>query len=1353
MQSNPNKLANREPPTLQARLSSLPVSIEIFWLQISLLTISYTALALLSSLLASGNAYTAPLWPAAGLALAGLLMCGNRCWPGIWLGALLADLILQPFSIEILPAVIIATGVTLQAVLGAILARQFLTSKLPLSRENDIIAFLLLVGPLACLVSASFGTFALYSFGKLPPSEMTSQWLIWYSSNTAGVLLFTPIILLAWPGSNAFWPRCGSRVVLPLLITAILLAAGNMIIHSLEKTRAMDFTNQVMNESQLSSFYHLPDIIEPLRGVERFITASENISRKEFATYTDYFHHHPAILSVDWAPRISAEKAAEFIATIKADGFTSKQIFELDLAGNPVPAASRDEYLPVIYSEPIERNRSIIGLNHGFEPPRVLATERARDTGELSATSVIPLLRTNIRAVLTFYAVYQNGLEGHNLTLETRRESLRGFVVGVVDISKLFDSLVQTAQQKQLVYRVTDITPGEPTQIIVDTIPTGITPEWMWQEQFANRTWQLEMQPINPLWHSWTSFESRFYLGFSMLAAFLVAFSALGGAGRQAATSLEVEQRTADLQRELHARAIAEAALRLSEQDLNITLRSIGDAVLATDANRCITRLNPVAEKLTGWSQNEARGLSVEVVFNIINEETRAPALIPVDDVLNSGEIHGLANHTVLIARDGSEYHIADSAAPIRDNDGVIRGVVLVFRDVGEEREITHQIEQAREDAECAKKDAEQASRAKSAFLATMSHEIRTPMNGVLGLIDVLSYSQLSVHQVDLVTTIRQSATTLLTIIDEILDFSKIEAGRLEIEHIPVSIVDLVEGLCNSLNPLASRKGVDLALFISPEVPEWLLSDDVRLRQMLYNLIGNAIKFSGDDAKKPGRVYIRITIASQSPLKLTISITDNGIGMTPETVGGLFTPFSQAEASTTRRFGGSGLGLAICKRLANMMHGDISVESKPNQGSTFTLTLPFEIAEQQSIRQQQDLSEVDAIIVESTEFNADDIRQYLEHAGAQVKLVANIESICNVIPELTMPVVVQHIGNEKPLVNPLLDDLGDIRYLMITSGQRRRARVESSTVVSLDGNALRRQALIRAVAVAAGKASPEIFQQSEEFKLLEGAIQTPTIDEARAYGRLILVAEDDEANRKVITQQLALLGYVAEIACNGVEALTMWRKGGYALLLTDLHMPEMDGYTLSQTIRQEEAGQRHIPILAFTANAIYGESSKAHAAGMDGYLTKPVQLQLLRTALEKWLPAISSNYHSSTSTQRMDSSSIQAILDVAILKSMVGNDADTLRDFLSSFLENLQIQTRSMTAAFTSGDHKLLATVVHKLKSSSYAVGAQVMGNLCEQLEASIKADDKTAVSQTMKNIESAQLDVSKEIRRLLDIN
>lgn len=390
-----------------------------------------------------------------------------------------------------------------------------------------------------------------------------------------------------------------------------------------------------------------------------------------------------------------------------------------------------------------------------------------------------------------------------------------------------------------------------------------------------------------------------------------------------------------------------ERRLKESEHWLATTLNSIGDAVIATDAQGVVTFLNPQAERLTGWSRQEAAGKPVADVFRIMDEAMRTPPANPLDRALETGAVADLVNPTLLVTRNGEERPIDDSAAPIRDEQGNKMGGVLVFRDVTERRRIEEElrhyrdyledlVEQRTWDLQQAKAVAEAASQAKSEFLATMSHEIRTPLNGVLGMVELLLGTPLNHEQRRYASILAQSGRTLLGLIDEILDFSKIEAGKLDLRPVDFDLREMLEETAALFDERARAKGLRLRMELAPDFPARVRGDPIRLRQVVVNLLGNAIKFT--DAGEVA-IHLRALERDAATLIARIDVTDTGIGIAPKAQARIFESFVQADGSATRRHGGVGLGLAISRRLVRLMGGDINVESVSKRGSRFWFTV------------------------------------------------------------------------------------------------------------------------------------------------------------------------------------------------------------------------------------------------------------------------------------------------------------------------------------------------------------------------------------------------------------------------------
>ncbi len=655
----------------------------------------------------------------------------------------------------------------------------------------------------------------------------------------------------------------------------------------------------------------------------------------------------------------------------------------------------------------------------------------------------------------------------------------------------------------------------------------------------------------------------------------------------------------------------------------------------------------------------------------------------------------------------------------------------------------TAELEQANSELEEANAAAEGASRAKSAFLATMSHEIRTPMNGIIGMIEVLAHENLPDSQASALRTIRESAFSLLTIIDDILDFSKIEAGRIELERQAQDIMGLAESVCDALSSVADRKGVDIDLTIDPALPGRVRTDPTRLRQILNNLIGNAIKFSGGRDHKRGLVELRVEQRGGESPALQFRVIDNGIGISKKALPKLFSSFTQAEASTTRVFGGTGLGLAISQRLAKLLGGEITVESCHGMGSTFTLSLPLEPVAEDSSPQFR-LGGLLCGVLEG--IHADDLTRSLRSAGAEVRRFCDMNAARHWANDPSnRALVLVHVPNSRT-TDELAEEfhgLTTIQHVILKREGGAGIQKISPNVVVLTDRIARSRRIIDAVATASGRIC-EATLDREHHEEMRPIMKAPTIAEARESRSLILIAEDDTTNQAVLLRQLSILGYAAEVANNGLEALDMWRAGRYGLLLTDLHMPEMDGYQLTAAIRKYEQPGDNMPIVALTADALPGGMEKARAKGLTGFLTKPLQIADLQREIEAILPrSQTADVRPKAVKEPIELSRV----DLNVLAGIVGDDAEILSDIIREFANSSQQIGQQLEIAYAAHRSEEMISLAHRLKASARTVGALKLGDQCAELENAGRAQ---AIPQQDLLAEQVLLELN-EVQREID--
>ena len=808
---------------------------------------------------------------------------------------------------------------------------------------------------------------------------------------------------------------------------------------------------------------------------------------------------------------------------------------------------------------------------------------------------------------------------------------------------------------------------------------------------------------------------------------------------------------------------------RLAEAKYRSIFENSIEGIFQTTPEGQYISVNPALARIYGYDSPEDLIASItDIKCQLYVDPHRRQQFAEI--MHRQGTVSGFESE--IYRRDQSIIWISENARAVRNAFGAIQYYEGSVEDITSRKQA--------EDLHRQKEAAEAASRAKSEFLANMSHEIRTPLNGVIGMIDLLTGTSVNAQQQRYLRVARTSADALLSLINDVLDFSKIEAGKLELDEIDFDLHALVEDISEMFAQHVAEKGLELAVAIDPAVPTLMRGDPDRLRQVLVNLVSNAVKFTDE-----GEVVVRVRLESEDAetAVVALSVTDTGIGIPPERLDRLFKSFSQVDASTTRKFGGTGLGLAVCKQLVELQGGAIGVDSQPGRGSSFrfTLRLKKQLAAVRNAPRPHDLQDLRVLIVDDNATNREILCQQMTgwrftHAAAENAAVA-LEMLHQAavagkpfrlaILDMQMP---EMDGLQLAAQIRQRPELRDTLLVMLTSmGELMSAEcMQAHGLISYLTKPVRQSRLFDAIVDACSRASDEHVGLLTEVCPPQPASALESTERIAPGSRRILLAEDNEVNQLVAAAILTRRGLGCDIVANGRSALEAIQRVHYDLILMDCQMPEMDGFEATRQIRQweQQAGRRRLPIVAVTANAVKGDRQRCLEAGMDGYVTKPIDSLHLIETIETLLTDNDANRVSAApscdpprlASPSSDSADEHGALEVprnsgpvsrdgdeplvppaaidslSLLERCLG-DIDFCQQLLSGFTDRATEHQRQIDAACQAANWPALAAQAHALKGAAANLSAEPLREAAHVLEQLGKEGDAAAVPPAMSRL------------------
>jgi len=1089
-----------------------------------------------------------------------------------------------------------------------------------------------------------------------------------------------------------------------------------------------------------------------LYGLQGLYTASKSVERDEFRRYVKTLaveEHLKGAFGFGFIQRVPRDKLGGFVAAERADGAPD---FDVRTTGN-LP-----ELHVIKLIEPLDRNPDMLGLDVAPMSACSEATQRAMRTGAPVLSEGLGLLPSDpCQQPVYFYlmAVYRNGSE--TKTAQLRRAALVGWVFTPLRFSEVLAGIADGSAGEVRLQVLDASNRGRP-MLVYDSASDEADPGYANREARRNiRASRFSSQTVLTLGgRDWTvRMASTPYFehehespvpvmagtcGVIISALFAVLLWSIGESRARALTLVEqLRASGGQLRTTLSTLTAYRAAL---DQQVIITM---------TDTAGTITEVNDLFCSTSGYSRDELVGRDHRIVSSGYHSEA---FFAEMWDTITKGEVW--RGEVCNRRKDGRPLWLGTTIGPVRDETGEICGYVAVRVDVTERKRVELELRKAHQELEdrvaartaeleTAKDAAEVAAAAKSDFLATMSHELRTPLNGVIGMMELLLDSKLTDRQQRYAMLAKSSGDTLLSLINDILDFSKIEAGKLELETTDFDLRHIVESLGSSMASRAEAKGLELICSVHPEVPVLVRGDPGRLQQILLNLMSNAVKFT-----ETGHVVVRATSDASDDRQATVrfTVSDTGIGIATDRLDRLFRSFSQVDSSTTRKYGGSGLGLAISKRLVELMGGTIGVESELDRGSTFWFKVGFErqtVSAAEPKPLSGNLRDVRILAVDDDATNREIIVEQLSSLGfdndtassgedalaklrdAAARLVPfNLAIIDMQMPAMNGEQLAQAIKHDRALEHTVL--------LLLSSGggPYDEGRLGSIGFSGWHPKPVRQSQLLDSIVEALACAGI----RSNRDNLAPSGETSSWKHRSKTVGAKILLAEDNEVNKEAAMELLTQAGYRCSAVANGREAVTAVVEGDYDLVLMDCQMPEMDGFDATREIRRREqrpdrsvGGNGRIPIIALTANALKGDRERCLEAGMDDYLSKPIDPEKLVEVVESHLspedegvdvcepedPRVTLDAGAGGASPNMEDTS--SPFDFDALHKRWGQNKDLAEKLLAKFCEDAPMNLERLDGAVAAGDAEEATRLAHGLKGAASYVAADRFRKYAAQLE------------------------------------